>query len=483
MYHTSDSITKFLTYLGITLIALLLFFLQVSVLEKEILSSVLIFLITFFFISEILGLKQGLYFSIIILLLQLYQTSSIYYTLAALQIILVGYYLLLKKLRNKKIENLLAREKHFRKLVNLTLQPIILKNEKGEVLFASDSLKNLLSLKRNLKVGETLLNKIHPEDIKIYCDFIEKLREVDKGKGYVEYRFNSDGRGWIWIRNEAINLLNHDDVNAIVSSIQDITLQKELDKRKLEIFTKEQEARTLAEKAVRDRDEFLSIASHELKTPLTTVLLQLQATLRKISTQSLADFSGAELMKSLKIAEKQSQSLSTLIKDLLNVSLASSERLTLNKEVLNISELISSLISRFDEEIRISGSDVSVKIKEKEIVGEFDPVRIEQAITNLFTNALKYGSAKKIIVTVKKLDNIAVIKFKDNGEGIPKELQGEIFKPFRRVNKNANIHGLGVGLFITKQIVENHGGEITLKSKPGKGSTFTVKLPLKPLSS
>src|SRR5690606_22322822 len=120
-------------------------------------------------------------------------------------------------------------------------------------------------------------------------------------------------------------------------SLQDVTHQKNVDFQKAELLKNEKSARAAAERAVRDRDEFLSIASHELKTPLTTVLLQLQATLRKISTQSLADFSGRDLLDSLQIAEKQSQSLSTLIKDLLNVSLSASGRLTLTPERVNLS--------------------------------------------------------------------------------------------------------------------------------------------------
>jgi signal transduction histidine kinase len=164
--------------------------------------------------------------------------------------------------------------------------------------------------------------------------------------------------------------------------------------------------------------------------------------LRKISTQSLADFSGAELMDSLQIAEKQSQSLATLIKDLLNVSLASTGRLTLNKETVNLATLTQSLVNRFKEEIKISGSNFKLVIKDEEVTGDWDVVRIEQAISNLLTNAFKYAKGKNITLTVKKDEKFAVLEITDNGEGIDQRYHKAIFEPFRRATNNTNAKGL-----------------------------------------
>src|SRR3989338_10930519 len=129
---------------------------------------------------------------------------------------------------------------------------------------------------------------------------------------FIEMRMIQKDGTVIWLRNDTMNMLHDEETSAIIASFQDITEQKKHDEERLEIIKSEKSARNVAERAVRARDEFLSIASHELKTPLTTILLQLQATLRRIMTQSLVRFSGEKLAKSLTIAEQQSHRFETL---------------------------------------------------------------------------------------------------------------------------------------------------------------------------
>lgn len=250
---------------------------------------------------------------------------------------------------------------------------------------------------------------------------------------------------------------------------------KELVIEKTQALQSETEARLLAEKAIRDRDEFLSIASHELKTPLTTVILQLQATLKKVLTQSLADFSGKDLLSSLQIVEKQSQTLSTLIKDLLNVSLASTGRLTLTKENVNLGDLVNNLVTKYTAEINSAQCQIEIQLKHNKVIGFYDPVRIEQAITNLLMNALKYAPGKKITLIIDTDGDSNLFRIIDQGPGIPKHLHKLIFEPFKR-GGNTQTKGLGVGLFITHQIVTEHQGQINVSSN-NEGTTFTLKLP------
>ncbi len=389
---------------------------------------------------------------------------------------LIIFFLVSEVFRRKILEKVLAREQYFRTLVNANLQPIIIRNKKGKIIFISESIKELIGIKNEGKFRD-LADFVHPQDSNIYKGFTEHILKWPNERKSVEFRLKRND-DWIWVRHDAINLLNNNNIKAIIGSIQDVTTQKSIDREKVEIIENEKVARSMAEKAIRNRDEFLSIASHELKTPLTTVLLQLQATLRKISTQSLADFSGADLLNSLKIAEKQSQSLATLIKDLLNVSLASTGKITLNKEKVNLSTLTESLVKKYGEEINISGCQVKTIIQNNEIIGEWDLVRIEQAITNLFLNALKYAEGKKVTITLFTEDNWAIFEISDEGNGIPEEMQKQIFEPFKRADNGPKIKGLGVGLFIAKQIINAHGGDIGVKSEVGKGATFVFKLPL-----
>lgn len=248
-----------------------------------------------------------------------------------------------------------------------------------------------------------------------------------------------------------------------------------------ELIKKERDARELAEEAIRARDEFLSITSHELKTPLTTIILRIQSTLDSILNQSLANFSGEKLVASLNIAYQQTNRLQLLIKDLLNFSLITTGKLELDLKESDLSIITKETIDRFSDHLVLANCELKFEAKEP-ILGLWDQIRIEQAISNLLTNAIKYGEGSPILVIVKKNGNFAQIIISDKGIGIEANHQELIFDRFKRGFKdNTRFQGLGVGLFIVKQIVLAHGGRITLKSKLGEGSTFTIELPIKHL--
>jgi signal transduction histidine kinase len=231
-----------------------------------------------------------------------------------------------------------------------------------------------------------------------------------------------------------------------------------------------------AQDAVRMRDEFLSIASHELKTPLTSITLQLQMALKNINNRR--KMPREKIAKVLASADKQTAKLQRLIKDLLNVSLITTGRVQLEKEKVDFSELVEETIERFDHSLKLNNYVVSKTIKPK-VVGKMDRVRIEQVVGNLITNAIKYGGKKPFSVEVFEKKGNAVLVVKDKGIGIKEKHQNEIFERFNRGVNAKDYRGLGVGLYISKQIVEAHGGSIDLVSIPKKGSTFTVTLPLR----
>lgn len=228
-------------------------------------------------------------------------------------------------------------------------------------------------------------------------------------------------------------------------------------------------------KQIKARDEFLSIASHELKTPLTSMLLRLQSALHNIRNVSLANFSVTNLMSMLVDIEDQSKRLSRMINDLLNVSLITTGRLDLEKEKVDLSELTKSVVGRFSEKLEKVGYVLKA---DKPIIGTFDKLRLEQVITNLISNAIKYGQGKPIEITVKKSNGKGIITVKDQGIGISKKDKKRVFGRFERAVSN-NYKGLGVGLYISSKIIEFHKGVIKVQSKEGKGSTFTIKLPIK----
>lgn len=228
------------------------------------------------------------------------------------------------------------------------------------------------------------------------------------------------------------------------------------------------------------RDEFLSIASHELKTPLTTVVLHLQSTLHNIRNVSLSEFSVEHLLKVLQKMQNQTNRLSKMINDLLNISLITTHKMELELEDVDLSTLVQEIVDNFKikDKYQREGSKISLNIKNG-ILGTWDKLRLEQALDNLISNALKYGNGKEVIVELEKQDSTAVIKVIDQGIGIkPSEIE-KIFSLFKRGDVEKDYKGLGVGLYIASNIIALHGGKIDVKSKLNSGSTFTIYLPIK----
>lgn len=234
------------------------------------------------------------------------------------------------------------------------------------------------------------------------------------------------------------------------------------------------------QRAVQIRDDFLSVASHELRTPLTGLYLELQMIERMVSKSDLKKLSIKKLSERIGISEKQTKLLASLIDGLLDVTNLGRKKLTIQKETLDISEITKEILSGFKEEAKNIGSALLFH-RHKKIIGNFDKVRVTQAISNLISNALKYGAGKPIEVILKSEGKKAEIIVKDQGSGISPKDQTRIFGRFERAVSHQNISGMGLGLYITKEIAEAHGGVVRLESELGKGSTFILELPLSAL--
>lgn len=229
--------------------------------------------------------------------------------------------------------------------------------------------------------------------------------------------------------------------------------------------------------ALRIRDEFLMVASHELKTPLTTLQVLLHSTQKTAEKEMPKECSEVIIPRLLK-AEKQTERLGQLIKNLLDVSQMSSKRLKVEIKIgVDISKLVTDVVNKVDEDFERENISLKTNI-EQNVVGEFDPLRIEQVLTNLLSNAKKYGNKNPIELIFKRCGKKARIEIKDQGIGIPKEKQYLIFERFERAVDEHSYKGLGLGLWIVKQLVETHHGKVWVESKVSEGSTFLVELPL-----
>lgn len=233
-----------------------------------------------------------------------------------------------------------------------------------------------------------------------------------------------------------------------------------------------------AQDAIRARDEFLSIASHELKTPLTPLKIQTQSLMRTLTTTSLADVKPERITKMLQSSDRQLARLAKLIDDLLDISRINIGRLNLNFEEFDVCELIVDVVDRFKDQLAATKCEVRFEIVAP-ITVVWDRFRVEQVIVNLLTNAMKYGPGKPIEITLAERGGVVKLAVKDNGIGIAKEDQQRIFGRFERAVSGNNFGGLGLGLYIVTQILAAHNGQITVESELGAGSTFTVELPIR----
>lgn len=162
---------------------------------------------------------------------------------------------------------------------------------------------------------------------------------------------------------------------------------------------------------------------------------------------------------------------------MLDISRVATGRLSLNLEKVDLGKLANDVVDRLQSFMELSGCPLSIET-EKEILGLWDKFRLEQVLTNFLTNAAKYAPESKVVVSVLKEDGFATLKVRDHGPGITEGDQKRIFERFERAVSSNSVSGLGLGLYISKEIIELHHGYISVFSTPGQGTTFTVKLPL-----
>jgi signal transduction histidine kinase len=249
-----------------------------------------------------------------------------------------------------------------------------------------------------------------------------------------------------------------------VAVVQDITDRKRA----------EEELR----EAVQARDEFLSIASHELRTPVTALELNLTSILPLARSGRAGEGGGGDkLSGKLERAARQVDRLSTLINSLLDVTRITAGRLSLCPVDVDLAELVRSVVARFREVIERSESQLVLGIEER-LPGRWDPMALETVTGNLLSNAIKFGSARPIEVALERTERGVRLSVTDHGIGIPAEQQSRIFERFERAVSSRHYGGFGIGLWVARHLVEAHGGSIEVWSRPGEGSRFTVSLPL-----
>jgi PAS domain S-box-containing protein len=234
-----------------------------------------------------------------------------------------------------------------------------------------------------------------------------------------------------------------------------------------------------ATEAIGARDEFLSIASHELKTPLTSLTLHVQSLLRKARTGTVPN---EVVSTKLDVIMKQTDRLERLIDQLLDVSRAAAGVSEMSFEPTDLSAVARDVSARLSEDALAARAPITVTAEEV-VKGRWDRLKLEQVLTNLLSNAIKYGRGKPVQVQVQSKADVAVLTVRDHGIGLAPEQHARIFERFERAVSAREFGGLGLGLYITRRLVEAHGGSIAVSSARGEGATFTVELPYDPTAA
>lgn len=312
-------------------------------------------------------------------------------------------------------------------------------------------------------LGQGWLDAIHPDDHEIAKKIFSEANTEHKSF-YIEYRLRRHDGEYRWVIVQADPLF--DEAGAFLGLVGMV----------LDIHDKKVAEHKLQD-ALRSRDDFLSIASHELKTPLTSLKLQSQIFQRAASKGQEHIYEKNNILQLIDRTSKHVNRLNRLVDDMLDVSRIRTGRLTLLKEEFDFCEMTREVLERIKEQfLNALYEPPEVNICEP-IVGNWDRLRLEQVITNLITNAIRYGEGQKIKINVESDPHLVRFMITDQGIGIDHRDTDKIFHRFERAISSNEVSGLGLGLFISKQIILAHHGEIWVESNPGPGSTFIFEVP------
>ena len=227
--------------------------------------------------------------------------------------------------------------------------------------------------------------------------------------------------------------------------------------------------------AMRTREEFLSLAGHQLKTPLTPLALRLQSLAREAAKQPDSSFA-QNVNGYIETANRQVDKLSALVAELLDVSRMAAGKLRLDLETVDLGAVVRDVAARYLP--RAEKASCVFEVEAPDVTGRLDKLRVQQVVTNLIENAIAFGPGKPIRIRLQATSEKALLTVRDEGIGIAPNDQARIFERFERAVSSRNHGGFGLGLYICRTIVDALEGTISVQSEPGRGSTFTVELPL-----
>lgn len=375
---------------------------------------------------------------------------------------------------HKQKTEIRSSELRFRGLLESSPDAIILVNDQGIIEMLNKQAELMFGFDQ-LSIKDKLMSELVPES---HCEiFISKMNPILFGKGRSLFGRNKNGNEFsIEI---SLSLLELDSVFYVSATIKDTSERYAWELEREQLLEKFKSHQLELERSVMLREEFMSIAGHELKTPITALKLIMQMRLKRLAKGKMEGMCTLDnLVEMFKSDIFQINRLTDLIEKILDVTRVNSGKFILKFESFNLGELVSEIVGRNVEQAKSSDSLISIIVFD-EIVGYWDRVRIDQVITNLLSNAIKYGEGRPIEITLSLFPEYVQLKVRDHGIGIDSADQKRIFKRFERA-ANSDISGFGLGLYIVTQIVNAHKGTISVESELGVGSSFNLTLPIVP---
>lgn len=365
----------------------------------------------------------------------------------------------LRLTRRKTEQALRSAEFRYRQIVNTAQEGIWVLDADNGTIFVNRFMARMLGYTEHEMIGRPLSAFLYEPAAAPGQGFI----------GQTELRFrHRDGSG-VW------GLISSSPMNSDGGYGGALGMVTEVTDRKLAEQERERMVQQLRE-AVRARDEFLSVASHELRTPITTLKLHVQTALL-MRDRGMENFSPT-LASRLDGINRQVNRLSELIDNLLDVSRMTNRKLQYEFAEMDLAETVREVAGRFAEDVRRANIALSVNVPVS-VPGTWDKLRIEQVIGNLLSNALRHGNGMPVELSLSADADSATLVVRDHGPGIAPETRDKIFDRFEQGALSRKVGGLGLGLYIVRQIVDAHGGSVCIESESGRGSSFIVRLPLK----
>jgi PAS domain S-box-containing protein len=364
--------------------------------------------------------------------------------------------------RLRLLEDLSESTARFQGLFDAAFEGVAV-HDRGTIVDVNAAFVSLFGYEREQLLGRSVMDLVPPEQRERVA---QQIRDVPANR-YESLGLRSDGSQFALEISTKPHVYQGRALR--LAAVRDISDRQRAEQERLRLM-QEQAARASAQEALRIRDEFISIASHELRTPITSLLLHLEAFVQAERDPETFDSYSAR-------TRRQLSRMTRLVEALLNVPRLESGRLTLQKERVDLESVVRSVMDSLSVDLQRAGCHAEIR-SSGPLEGYWDRLRLEQVVENLARNAMIYGAGKPIELVVRgERDGRAVLAIRDHGIGIDKALQDKVFQRFERAVSARHYGGLGLGLYIVKQIVEAHHGTVQVESELGQGATFWVHLP------